>query len=522
MKFKTIMIGTKQFLVLLLLVLTTISCDKDFNTIGEGLVNETHFNQVVDTSSIIKTEQIIFGSTNLPNTPVQTDELPYSKLGFYNHPVYGGTTSNVVTEVALNSYGKDFGTNPQITHVVLSVPYFSSIISTDPNTEVTTYELDSVYGNTAINLKMYRSDYFLNDFDINGNSREYFSDESEITLPGLDSQLLYENSSFIPSANEVLGAVVDGETERLSPRLKDTLTNNQDFEWLFDPANTNNISSSSNFKNFYRGLYFKAEAIGLDGVLLGLDLSNANIEVFYNYDNPEDPSVPLEDSVKILFSGKKVNMYVNNDFSAPTTPQEKIYLNGGQGAMATVKLFDGVDDDGNGVSDKLDRLRDDNVLINGAELEFYVDQSVLMGGDSEPDRIFLYDVENNRVLLDYQFDTSNGFSNPNLAVSNHLGKLQRNDSGYGVKYKIDITEHITNLVRNDSTNVKLGVSVTNDVLNLAFSNLKSPINIGNTDLESIFSASILSHRGTVLYNENELEESKKLKLKIYYTEENQY
>jgi hypothetical protein len=143
-----------------------------------------------------------------------------------------------------------------------------------------------------------------------------------------------------------------------------------------------------------------------------------------------------------------------------------------------------------------------------------------MGGDTEPERIFLYDIENNRVLLDYQFDSSATDNNPNTAVTNHLGSLQRDDSGYGIKYKIDVTEHITDLVRNDSTNVKLGLAVTNNVLNLGYSKLKTPINLGEDDLESIFTASILSHRGTVLYNENALEESKKLKLNIYYTEEN--
>ena len=46
--------STRQQLVLLLFfVLVIISCDKDYNTIGEGLVNEVHFNQVVDSISII-------------------------------------------------------------------------------------------------------------------------------------------------------------------------------------------------------------------------------------------------------------------------------------------------------------------------------------------------------------------------------------------------------------------------------------------------------------------------------------
>ena len=38
-------------------------------------------------------------------------------------------------------------------------------------------------------------------------------------------------------------------------------------------------------------------------------------------------------------------------------------------------------------------------------------------------------------------------------------------------------------------------------------------------MKTILASSIVSHRGTVLYNENAIDEDKKLKLRIYYTEE---
>ncbi len=521
LNFNTIMKVTKHTLTIILLALLTISCDKDFNTIGEGLVNEIHFDQNIDTETVISTEQLFFGSANLINTPVQTNVLPYNKLGFYNHPVYGETTANVVTEVSLDDYDKNFGSNPVISRVVLSVPYFSSVVSSDSETGSNVYKLDSVYGNNAINLKMFRSSYFLNDFDSEGNQKDYFSNDDLVSLPGLNNQLLYSNENFKPSNSEVLGEIVDGEIEKLSPRLKVNL-NKEDFNWLVDPLNQLNISSDSNFKNFYRGLYFEAESLGSNGVLLGLDLSEANIEIFYESTTVTDGvSSVQEDSVKILFSGKKVNLFTPSNFTAPTVNNSSIYLNGGQGAMAIVNIFNDDDNDGNGVSDQLDDLRANNVLINGADLEFYVDQSTPMGGESESERIFLFDIENNRVLLDYQIDNANGSTDSEFAVRNHLGSLQRDANGYGVKYKIDLTEHITNLVRNDSTNVSLGLAVTNDVLSLGYSDLKNSISVDGDIVESIFSASVLTHKGTVLYNEAAVNENKQLKLKIYYTEENE-
>ena len=519
--------STKQLLALLVVALLFISCDKDYNTIGEGLVNETHFNQKVDSDSQIKTTQYVFGENSSTPNSVQTNNLSYNTLGFYNHPVYGETTANILSQVALSEYDKDFGENVTVTRVVLSVPYFSRKISTDNG--VGTYELDSVYGGADINLKIYRSNYFLNEFDINGDSQKYYSNGEDNTglLSGIDNVLLYDDT-FNYSPAEVDGEIVEGEPEKLSPRLRKDL-DVTGFQWLETNANLTNLSSASNFKDFYRGLYFKATNISANGVLVGVDLSNAEIEIFYEHDE-DGTSNRLDGSIKMLFSGTRVNMF-ENGFQYPdaSDASEIRYLNGGQGAMVAVDLFAGVDSDGNEVSDKLEDLRERDILINEANLEFYVDQSTSMGDENEPDRIFLYNIDDNKVLLDYQFDNTSE-SDTNLTQLNHLGKLERDASGFGVKYKLRITEHITDLIRNDSTNVRLGLAITNNVLALGSSELKTPIIIGDDDedpansesddIKTIFSSSVNSHRGTVLYSENAVDESKKIKLTIYYTEDN--
>lgn len=524
--------NTKHFLALLLVAVLFVSCDKEYNAIGTGLVDEDHFQLIEEFDAKLTTTQINFGKLSPQPLPVQTDNLSYNMLGYYKHPVYGGVTANVISQVALSEYGKDFGENPVITKVVLSVPYFSTITATDFDTEVSTYDLDSVYttDGATINLKIYRSEYFLNDLDASGESQKYYSDGSNntvSTLPGLEDALLYENSGFTPSDQEVFYDELDdegvSETIRLSPRLRDdsslagTNMDIVDFDWLIDPVNETALSSVSNFKEFYRGVYLKATSETAEGVLLGLDLSQSEIEVFYTYDDPEGGVDPLESSIKILFSGKKVNTF-DNTFSYPAVTGST-YLNGGQGAMMAIDLFTGLDSDNDGVSDKFEALKNGDILINEASLEFYVDQSTLMGGENEPERLFLYDMKNNKTLLDYQFDVTSN-SDTNLTQLNHLGKLERDgsDEKYGVKYKLRITEHITDLIRNDSTNVKLGLGVTNNVLAVGVSDVKGFETIPGGLPESIFSSSVNSHRGTVLYNEDAVDDDKKLKLKIYYTE----
>ncbi|MGB0896603.1 MAG: DUF4270 domain-containing protein [Flavobacteriaceae bacterium] len=529
---------TKQILALVIVVLALVSCDKDYNTIGTDLVNGDHFN-VVDVNDFeLKTTNVRLDGAHA----VQTNNITHNILGYYHDPVYGETTANILTQVELSEYGKNFQDGAVLTKAVLTLPYFSTKIETDENGE-SEYELDSVYGNTEINLKLYRSEYYLNDFDPNTGFEQrqnYYSTNNEFTLAQIasPSNLLYENESFYPSADEVSIEGVDSngdpETTRLSPRMIDsTRLDVADFSWLLDPANEEALSSSSNFKNFYRGIYIQAtSAIPNQGVLLGINMVQTQIELTYEYPDPEGGAEPLEDSIKILFRGNTVNTYDNN-FNYSEDP-DKLYVKGGEGSLVLIDLFSGDDDDNDGVSNELQELRDKNILINEANLEFFVDQNAMQAHDTEPERIFIYDIHNNRVLLDYNFDISSN-ADENFSKINHLGKLERDATGNGVKYKIRITEHVTNLVKSDSANVTLGLMVSNNVSLTGGSKLKNPVIIGNdddvvnndtdpdndesNDVHYVLTTSVNAHRGTVLFNENAVDEAKKLKLRIIYTEE---
>jgi len=131
----------------------------------------------------------------------------------------------------------------------------------------------------------------------------------------------------------------------------------------------------------------------------------------------------------------------------------------------------------------------------------------------------LYDVDNKTPLVDYFFDGVNNVL-PSLSIANHLGPLQRVDDddpdSDGVKYKLRITEHINNLLINDSTNVELGMTVSLNV------NLEGQISqreiqlIDDSDI-TIPTSSVLTPRGTVLHGNNTEDISKKVYLEIYYT-----
>lgn len=550
MKNKNIVL--RNFAILTLITSFFIACDKDFASIESDIVNT---DSATNFDAVSRNFDVIAYTKALP--PVQTSALPINLLGVYNDAIYGQTTANIVTQLRLSRTDVDFGNNVILDSVVLSIPYSSNAVSSTNEGE-TIYELDSVFGDAPMKLSIYESNYFLRDFDPNSsiNDRQiYYSNQSTGTSPIsdalLEGTLIYSDDAFIPKAKEIQLKNADGDIiGRTPPALRVSFTP-ETFEGTAALAYWNNkiieksgepeLSNINNFNDYFRGLYFKTEAT--DGMgsmsLLNLASTNANITLFYTSDgvptstNP-DPD-PVQSSFTINFTGNRVN-FLSNDFMFSSGDEiqgdEKLFLKGGEGSMAVVKLFDGDDIDDNILFNSFEYFKnefvemDDNgkfirskKLINEAHLVFYVDQSSVTGV-VEPERIYLYDMKNNRPLVDYFFDLANTISPVNSRIG-HLGRLEREDTndGNGVKYKIRITEHINNLLLRDSTNVDLGLVVSGnvdlesnlqnfDVLNPDDSNDKVPV------------SSIVTQRGTVLFGNNTSDEEKKLYLEIFFTEPN--
>ncbi|MAZ72503.1 MAG: hypothetical protein CMC70_05085, partial [Flavobacteriaceae bacterium] len=166
--------------------------------------------------------------------------------------------------------------------------------------------------------------------------------------------------------------------------------------------------------------------------------------------------------------------------------------------------------------DQLEFLRDQGWLVNEANLIFYVDQDKVVGGTAEPDRVVMYDIGNDSFLVDVTLDptsTEEDFD----ALTDHFGPLQRGSDNNGDFYKIRITNHVSNILNKDSTNVPLGLVVSKNVVEFDFQDLENSQAPG---IENVPAATILSPRGTVLYGNNTTNEAKRLKLQIFYTEPN--
>ena len=197
---------------------------------------------------------------------------------------------------------------------------------------------------------------------------------------------------------------------------------------------------------------------------------------------------------------------------------DNIYIKGGNGSMTIIDLF-GDDADNNGVADQLEEIRDNEWLVNEANLKFYVKTDEVQGGNVEPERIFLYDITNNTTLLDYIADpTSNTTDLLNSRIL-HLGRLERDANDNGVSYTVRITDHIRRILNEETDNVRLALVVSQNVNVTTLSDVNGINDInGDEEVSSILTSSVIAHEGTVLCGPNYPDEDKRLKLNIFYTE----
>lgn len=549
------------------------SCDQDFSEMGSGIVDDDHFAFKPDTLSTVRAYTQATGVMQSNN--LVSSFLPANSLGVYTNAVFGKVKANYVTQLEMNSVNPTFSTeyNPVLDSVVLSIPYFST-----QDTDLGTYTLDSIKGSGTINLKVYESGYLINSLDPTDNfqsSQKYYTNQNSLFNDvKIGSQLnnssdTKENTAFEPDAKSVikfeldrgLNAVVPATIEEeYTPRMRLKL-DKAFFENKIMNAPSGKLLNNTIFKEYFRGLYFQVEE-GTSDLLMQLDFSKGNITLHYHqYASIVDDVVAtytesstdsygglprLEAKTLILnMKGKYVSLLEtqnSNQYADAllnpnrTAGDSRLFLKGGEGSIAVIDLFgpdnfgnDGLTGTPDGVADELNIIRNNGWLINEANLTFYIDKDA-MGNVLEPQRIYLFDLNNNTPLVDWSSDGSVTSGYPKLNKTVHDGIIQKEDDR-GVKYRIRITNHIRNLIRKDSTNVRLGLSITETIALAENLKLKSPQIITGPfpqsdpfTIDRIPAASLYNPLGTILYGNNiapgSANYAKRLKLEIYYTKPN--
>ena len=569
------MYNTSFFKKILLIAAIAVfySCDKEFNAIGDDLIGGNHF----DLDSV----SYKVNTYNQKVTPVASNNLPINALGIYDNPVFGTTTASFNTQVNLASYAPALGFGAVIDSVTLNIPYFIDATKTTTSTAgKRTYVLDSIYGPESgiIKLSVYESGILLNNYNANNydisqfyntDRNSDFLEQAELLGPRLNNSAnTAENDQFFFSSKPIIektaATTTDAESSKtIDPEMR--LHLNKDFfkAKIFD-APASKLAAPDVFKNYFKGLYFKVEKSGTTpGRMAMMNFNKGKITVFYKAKTAEKDAEAVSKTVVINLTGDNSAVLntvslleesnLTSDYTTATandvTPDERLYLKGGQGSMAVIELFDKTDlgrydDNGkwevkpNSISDELDEIRN-NVkfnkwLANEANLIFTIDTQKMGVGSAdlstaipEPNRIYLYDLENNTVLTDYTADRTTSLNgDPKKTRGVFGGMINLDEKGRGTSYKLRITNHIRNMIKNaDVANVKLGLVVTESINIITSSKLdptNGKINVGSL-ISQVPTASVMNPLGTVLFGGNpqgDANYAKRVKLKIYYTKPN--
>ncbi len=564
---------------LLFLFLIFISCDKDFNSLDSDVIGDNHFD--------LEKEEVSVIAYSKATGPVQTNNLPLNALGIYNNPKFGQTKAHFVTQVELGTENPSFGYNPVIDSVYLYVPYFSSLQSTETSGE-RIYELDSIYGNPEtgkFKLSVVENGYYLRDFDPSDNlqsSQKYYSNDKNLIDPYKGSELINNSSDvaqnnefyfskkelyiyktngsglYVNSSGEVLSDQNDVTLrvikERKTPGIWLDLKNSFFQQKIIDATASGNLFNNNIFKNYFRGLLFEVEEISAgQGALAILDFSKAELKILYKasaeptVDNPNPIRTRREFSLKMGYNSSStlrnnsINLLEYNyssDYqtglnnSNEVTGDEKLFIKGGNGSVVFIDVLNATD---------LQRLRDNvannNWMINDARLTFYIekDEMAAVDKDEEPQRIYIFDATNNKVIVDYSYDSSSSF-NPknNKVVFGGIIKRETDEPKKGIKYTVRLTEHIKSVLKVDDNgdyqdNIKIGVSVTESINLVSTAALRNSITANGEQVNNIPLASILNPLGTVLHgplstatytDENGNVVPMKLKLELFFTKPN--
>ncbi len=256
---------TKYGILLLILASVVLTaCKKESNDVGIGLqpkdelLNAMYF----DTTTIV-------AYSKLHNDSVVVSSMVANVLGCVTDPVFGHLETGVYTQFWLESYGADFGANPQTDSLILTITYALSYGDTLNGFKIGVYELTEDMDRTQT--------YYI---------RKTFAVDNNNLLVSPNDYLYPTPSVFSDSSS--LNAV-------FRIRLKPSFGDNK----FLAKSGGAEYQSSQAFLNYFKGLYIVAEDMEGNGSAVTISLLNSRsrLTLYYHNDNGNySYTFPINDS----------------------------------------------------------------------------------------------------------------------------------------------------------------------------------------------------------------------------------
>lgn len=363
--------------------------------------------------SIVFTDTFSLKTSVVEDTPGRTDVAVQHLLGIYNDPIFGTKSSSIYTNVGLPGADTDFGTNPTIDSVVLTL---------DPV---------AYYGNST-------SSFTVNVFELTTPltaSTDYYSN----TYATVQSTLL-GSASFTPGATDSILTTLDSVMHKHHLRI-----NLNDPTLISNLINQSPFASNTAFNSALKGLHIITSDTASSpspiaqgaGAISYFDLSSSLSGVIVYYNNDDNDSLQerfilnseIESYSRFIndYTSTDVEKHLVNDVSKNAN---RIYVSTMKGIRSKIEI-----------PNIKELAKEGNVSINKAEITFTLEN----GSDVSPDKVLsslaLTGINENGtaiILLD----------DPSLEGIEHYGGTYNTTSK---TFTFNITKHIHQLVKSTTT-----------------------------------------------------------------------
>lgn len=385
----------------------------------------------------------------------------------------------------------------------------------NPNPDKKLYAIDSLFGNrqALFDVEVNKLNYFLRQLDPEKNfeqSQVYYSD---FPIATHKAQQL-GNANVQLDFNEI---IVEGENNNLTPRLRVPLNKDNFQQLLINKEGATELSTAELWQDYFRSISIETSNFSAPLLML-LDVNKMAIRVAYSYKAKKADSTTGETEDKegefllnvglLKFNTLSQTVPADATLNAivSATSIEQVALGGGLGSVATLSLFED--------NEVLEDIKGRPWLLNEANLTFHVDkQAVNQFGLQLPKRLYVYNANTGTPLVDFSKDVSATTELNKLVYGGFL--IEEEDKQY---YKIRVTNHLRNIISNDSINAPLRVSLTN-----AFPTQTTVMmaKTTNTAIEKLPAGGISAPKSAVFVGPNPSDPALadlKLQLELYYTE----
>jgi len=296
-------------LVYLWCALLCTGCVKPESSIGLGLQPET------DLLNLVTTDTLTLEIFTVREDSLETDELSTAVLGRVFQPRIGWTTAGFATQLRLSAPGINFGSNPQVDSLFLSLRFTGD-----------TYGQLSPQGLLVHQLA-----------DSISLDSTYYSNFNPEVIPDILNDAFQEEISLNPSDDLIIGedTIVSQIRLNLLPSLGQTILN----------QDTSVFSSNESWLDFFPGIVVSTQGNGVGAA--GIDISSGLSLMRLHYHNDTDTSFydflisPLSARVNMFSQGYVADLSSLNSpihDSVFVDGNRSLYIMSGAGLKTHIKI----------------------------------------------------------------------------------------------------------------------------------------------------------------------------------------